>query len=67
MMAFFIYFLALIGKFYEGDCYIILKTVLDENQSFDYQIYYWIGSQATVMTYLMSYLSVTIFNLELIC
>lgn len=41
--------LALIGKFYEGDCYIILKTVVDENQSFDYQIYYWIGSQATVM------------------
>lgn len=39
---------ALIGKFYEGDCYIILKTMLDENQSLDWQIYYWIGSQATL-------------------
>ncbi|CAL1292808.1 unnamed protein product [Larinioides sclopetarius] len=39
---------ALIGKFYEGDCYIILKTSLDENQSLDWQIFYWIGSHATL-------------------
>lgn len=37
---------ALHGKFYEGDCYIILKTDEDENQSLNWQIYFWIGSNA---------------------
>ena len=31
------------GKFYEADCYIVLKTFTDENQSLDWQIFYWIG------------------------
>ncbi|KAJ8964532.1 hypothetical protein NQ314_004827 [Rhamnusium bicolor] len=34
------------GKFYEGDCYIVLKTSLDENQSFSWEIYFWIGEKA---------------------
>lgn len=36
------------GKFYEGDCYIVLQTVLDQNNSLDWKIYFWIGSKATV-------------------
>ncbi|RWS26348.1 hypothetical protein B4U80_01102 [Leptotrombidium deliense] len=39
---------ALHGKFYEGDCYIILKTTLDDNQALNWEIYYWIGSQTSV-------------------
>lgn len=35
------------GKFYEGDCYIVLKTNYDDS-GFDYQIYFWIGSNATL-------------------
>ncbi|XP_030759863.1 protein flightless-1 [Sitophilus oryzae] len=34
------------GKFYEGDCYIILKTIIDDNQSFSWEIYFWIGEKA---------------------
>uniref|UniRef100_A0A4W3HVY4 FLII actin remodeling protein n=1 Tax=Callorhinchus milii TaxID=7868 RepID=A0A4W3HVY4_CALMI len=36
------------GKFYEADCYIVLKTSLDENGSFNWQIFYWIGQEATM-------------------
>lgn len=36
------------GKFYEGDCYIVLKTTLDENQSLVWEIYFWIGGKASV-------------------
>ena len=36
------------GKFYEGDCYIVLYTFLDENQSLDWKIYFWIGEKATL-------------------
>ena len=36
------------GKFHEGDCYIILKTFIDELNSLNWQIYFWIGSQSTV-------------------
>lgn len=36
------------GKFYEGDCYIVLKTGLDENQSLSWEIYFWIGGKAPV-------------------
>lgn len=36
------------GKFYEGDCYIILKTKVDESGSLDWEIYFWIGAKATV-------------------
>ncbi|XP_077590146.1 protein flightless-1 homolog [Stigmatopora nigra] len=36
------------GKFYEADCYIVLKTFLDENGALTWQIYYWIGQAATL-------------------
>uniref|UniRef100_A0A672Z1T5 Protein flightless-1 homolog n=1 Tax=Sphaeramia orbicularis TaxID=375764 RepID=A0A672Z1T5_9TELE len=36
------------GKFYEADCYIVLKTFLDENGALNWQIYYWIGQDATL-------------------
>ncbi|CAG2160446.1 unnamed protein product [Oppiella nova] len=39
---------ALHGKFYEGDCYIVLRTVLEDNQNLNWFIYYWIGSQAAL-------------------
>ncbi len=39
---------ALNGKFYEGDCYIILKTFLDNTNSLNWQIYFWIGTYATL-------------------
>uniref|UniRef100_A0A336MYS3 CSON003193 protein n=1 Tax=Culicoides sonorensis TaxID=179676 RepID=A0A336MYS3_CULSO len=34
------------GKFYEGDCYIILKTSFDETLS--WEIFFWIGNKATL-------------------
>ncbi|GLV41932.1 flightless I [Carabus blaptoides fortunei] len=36
------------GKFYEGDCYIVLKTALDETGSLTWEIYFWIGEKATL-------------------
>ena len=36
------------GKFYEGDCYIILKTYLDNTNSLNWLIYFWIGTYATL-------------------
>lgn len=36
------------GKFYEGDCYIVLKTSVDDTGSLTWQIYFWIGEKATV-------------------
>ncbi|XP_074821174.1 LOW QUALITY PROTEIN: protein flightless-1 homolog [Natator depressus] len=36
------------GKFYEADCYIVLKTFLDDNGSLTWEIYYWIGQEATL-------------------
>lgn len=39
---------ALHGKFYEGDCYIILKTSIDDKDNFDYEIFYWIGTEASL-------------------
>lgn len=35
------------GKFYEGDCYIVLKTFMLENQ-LSWEIYFWIGSATTL-------------------
>lgn len=35
------------GKFYEGDCYIVLKTFLQESQ-LSWEIYFWIGSNASL-------------------
>ncbi|KAK6187545.1 hypothetical protein SNE40_005543 [Patella caerulea] len=39
---------ALIGKFYEADCYIILKTFIDDTQSLNWKIWYWIGENASL-------------------
>ncbi|EEC17524.1 flightless-I, putative, partial [Ixodes scapularis] len=39
---------SLLGKFYEGDCYIVLKTFVEETQNLDWLIYYWIGSETTL-------------------
>uniref|UniRef100_A0A672N7H5 Protein flightless-1 homolog n=1 Tax=Sinocyclocheilus grahami TaxID=75366 RepID=A0A672N7H5_SINGR len=36
------------GKFYEADCYIVLKTFLDDNGALNWHIYYWIGQEATL-------------------
>ena len=36
------------GKFYDGDCYIILKTFRDDTGNLNWKIFYWIGSQASV-------------------
>uniref|UniRef100_A0A8C9Y305 Protein flightless-1 homolog n=1 Tax=Sander lucioperca TaxID=283035 RepID=A0A8C9Y305_SANLU len=36
------------SKFYEADCYIILKTFLDDNGALNWQIFYWIGQEATL-------------------
>ncbi|KAI1292098.1 Protein flightless-1 [Halotydeus destructor] len=36
------------GKFYEGDCYIVLKTTLDEKGNLDWLIFYWIGNEASL-------------------
>lgn len=35
------------GKFYEGDCYIVLKTFLLDTQ-LSWEIYFWIGSATTL-------------------
>ena len=42
------FFPALIGKFYEGDCYIILQTFINDSHQIDWKIWYWIGEKATV-------------------
>ncbi|GAB6020266.1 hypothetical protein CHUAL_002984 [Chamberlinius hualienensis] len=39
---------ALIGKFYEADCYIVLKTHVDESSNLNWQIYFWIGEKTTL-------------------
>ncbi|XP_055619674.1 protein flightless-1 [Toxorhynchites rutilus septentrionalis] len=36
------------GKFYEGDCYIVLKTVHDDAGQLSWEIYFWIGTKATL-------------------
>ncbi|XP_025833718.1 protein flightless-1 [Agrilus planipennis] len=36
------------GKFYEGDCYIVLKTLLDDSGSLTWKIYFWIGKKASL-------------------
>ncbi len=37
-----------IGKFHEGDCYVVLKTFIDQSNSLNWQIYFWIGAYATL-------------------
>lgn len=39
---------ALNGKFYQGDCYIVLKTYIDDSNSLNWQIYFWIGVDASL-------------------
>lgn len=36
------------GKFYEADCYIVLKTFIDDCGSLNWKIFFWIGEKATV-------------------
>ncbi|XP_063536597.1 protein flightless-1 [Cydia strobilella] len=36
------------GKFFEGECYIILKTALEEQGQLTWDIHFWIGSKATL-------------------
>ncbi|KAG2455495.1 FLII protein, partial [Polypterus senegalus] len=36
------------GKFYEADCYIVLKTYLDDGGALTWQIFYWIGQEASL-------------------
>ncbi|XP_053326968.1 protein flightless-1 homolog [Spea bombifrons] len=39
---------ALHGKFYEADCYIVLKTSMDDNGALRWEIYYWIGQETSL-------------------
>ncbi|XP_077967219.1 protein flightless-1 homolog [Styela clava] len=36
------------GKFYEADCYIILRTDQDDSGNLNWQIFYWIGLESTM-------------------
>lgn len=36
------------GKFYEGDCYIVLHSEMDDAGNLSWQIYYWIGLDASL-------------------
>ncbi|XP_055529280.1 protein flightless-1 [Wyeomyia smithii] len=36
------------GKFYEGDCYIVLKTTHDDAGQLSWEIFFWIGTKATL-------------------
>ncbi|XP_078691426.1 protein flightless-1 homolog isoform X3 [Branchiostoma floridae x Branchiostoma belcheri] len=36
------------GKFYDADCYIILKTSCDDQGNTDWMIFYWIGADASL-------------------
>ena len=39
---------ALHGNFFEADCYIVLHTFIDDSNSLDWKIFFWIGSKASV-------------------
>ncbi|XP_014245300.1 protein flightless-1 [Cimex lectularius] len=36
------------GKFFQADCYIVLKTSLDDSGNLTWSIYFWIGEKATL-------------------
>ena len=36
------------GRFYTGDCYIVLHTYFNDKSNLDWQIWYWIGHESTV-------------------
>ena len=42
------FFVAFHGQLYTGDCYIVLKTYWNDNSELDWEIYFWIGSEASV-------------------
>jgi ribosomal protein L12E/L44/L45/RPP1/RPP2 len=37
------------GKFFDGDCYIVLKTFRDDSGNLNWRIFYWIGAHASVI------------------
>lgn len=39
---------SLLGKFYTGDCYIILETKLMSNRDLEHKIYFWIGELSSL-------------------
>eukprot|EP00795_Rhopilema_esculentum_P009062 gene9062-16710_t len=39
---------ALLGRFYDGDCYIVIKTAYDDSDQLEWQIFYWIGQHSTL-------------------
>ncbi|XP_076808004.1 protein flightless-1 homolog [Clavelina lepadiformis] len=36
------------GKFYVGDCYIILNTTMDGSGNLEWEIFYWIGQESSL-------------------
>lgn len=57
------------GKFYEGDCYIVLKTKLDDAGSLHWEIFFWIGEKATVSAVIkwnLNLFSVNLYNAILV-
>ena len=38
------------GQLFIGDCYIALKTYWNESSELDWDIYFWIGNEASVST-----------------
>uniref|UniRef100_A0A8C4R4D1 FLII actin remodeling protein n=1 Tax=Eptatretus burgeri TaxID=7764 RepID=A0A8C4R4D1_EPTBU len=36
------------GRFYKADCYIVLKTFMEESGSLNWQIFYWIGTDSSL-------------------
>ena len=42
------------GTFYTGDCYIVLHTIVEPSGNTEWNIYFWIGKDATVSSSSMS-------------
>lgn len=40
------------GTFYTGDCYIVLHTTIEPSGNADWNIFFWIGKDATVRSFL---------------
>lgn len=41
-------YVAFHGQLYIGDCYVVLKTFWNDDSELDWEIYFWIGSDASV-------------------
>jgi len=52
------------GKFYEGDCYIVLKTDVDDNGQLTWKIYFWIGEKASVSDFIEKFIFMYVIFLE---